>query len=74
MAQPFQQVMNHGLTWDDSFMDEARVNPGTAGSITVFVLIVAVSILLWSFYRRYQKLQTRMNPNDNPNGSESESK
>ena len=55
-------------------MDEATVNPGTAGSITVFVLMVAVSLLLWSFYLRYQKMQKRVNPEDNSNGFESESK
>ncbi len=55
-------------------MDEATINSGTAGSITLFVLMVAVALLLWSFYRRYQKMQNRVNPEDNSNGPESESK
>jgi hypothetical protein len=30
-----------------------------AGSITMIFLVTAVSLLMWSFYRRYKKLSDR---------------
>ncbi|MCX6434849.1 MAG: hypothetical protein WCO27_04000 [Actinomycetes bacterium] len=36
-----------------------NIEMGVAGSLTVFVLVVAVAVLLRSFYRRYSRLAKR---------------
>jgi hypothetical protein len=35
------------------------IDVGVAGSITMIFLVTAVSLLMWSFYRRYKKLSDR---------------
>jgi hypothetical protein len=35
------------------------IDVGMAGSITMIFLVTAVSLLMWSFYRRYKKLSDR---------------
>jgi hypothetical protein len=32
------------------------IDTGIAGSLTMIFLVSAVSLLMWSFYRRYKKL------------------
>ncbi|GDX24796.1 hypothetical protein LBMAG10_14610 [Actinomycetes bacterium] len=36
-----------------------KVEMGIAGSLTILVLVVAVAVLLRSFYRRYTRLAKR---------------
>jgi hypothetical protein len=38
---------------------KTTIDVGMAGSITMIFLVTAVSLLLWSFYRRYKKLSDR---------------
>jgi hypothetical protein len=38
---------------------KTTIDVGVAGSLTMIVLVTAVSLLLWSFYRRYKKLADR---------------
>jgi len=45
--------------------DDASVNVGIAGSITVAVLCLATVFLLHSFYRRYKRMADR-DPNLKP--------
>jgi hypothetical protein len=35
------------------------IDVGVAGSVTMIILVSAVSLLLWNFYRRYKKLSDR---------------
>lgn len=42
---------------------QADINVGLVGSITMIVLVTAVTLLLVSFYRRYKRAQER---GDNP--------
>ncbi|CAB4946945.1 unannotated protein [freshwater metagenome] len=35
------------------------IDVGVAGSLTMIFLVTAISLLLWSFYRRYKKLSDR---------------
>jgi hypothetical protein len=39
------------------------VDMGVAGSFTMILLVSAVTLLLISFYKRYQRLSKRDNPN-----------
>ncbi|MEI8066414.1 MAG: hypothetical protein WCH42_03670 [Actinomycetes bacterium] len=39
--------------------DQATINVGVAGSITMIILCAAVALLLWNFYRRYKRMQNR---------------
>jgi hypothetical protein len=32
------------------------IDVGVAGSLTMIFLVASVSLLMWSFYRRYKKL------------------
>jgi hypothetical protein len=32
------------------------IDTGIAGSLTMIFLVSAISLLMWSFYRRYKKL------------------
>ena len=41
-------------------MEETSYDPGLAGSIVFSSLTVAVILLLISFYRRYKRLQQRL--------------
>ncbi|MEI6649005.1 MAG: hypothetical protein WCO08_05110 [Actinomycetes bacterium] len=38
-------------------MDQNNVDLGIAGSLTMIVLTISVALLLWSFYRRYKRVQ-----------------
>jgi hypothetical protein len=38
---------------------KTTIDVGVAGSITMIILVSAVSLLLWNFYRRYKKLSDR---------------
>jgi hypothetical protein len=40
---------------------QSSVDDGVSGSVTMIVLTIAVTLLLWNFYRRYKRLQ---NPKD----------
>ncbi len=40
-------------------MNTRDIDPGIAGSITMLVLTIAVTLLLVNFYRRYQRMQKR---------------
>jgi hypothetical protein len=35
------------------------IDVGVAGSLTMIFLVSAVSLLMWSFYRRHKKLSDR---------------
>jgi hypothetical protein len=35
------------------------IDVGVAGSLTMIFLVSAISLLMWSFYRRYKKLSER---------------
>lgn len=53
-------VMPAGSKVDNRNMsDQATVNVGVAGSITMIILCLAVGLLLWNFYRRYKRMQNR---------------
>jgi len=43
--------------------DQADINVGLVGSLTMIILVTAVTLLLVSFYRRYKRAQER---GDNP--------
>jgi heme/copper-type cytochrome/quinol oxidase subunit 2 len=45
-------------------MDDAvqTVNVGLAGSITMILLVTAVTVLMISFYRRYKRAAEKQNP------------
>jgi hypothetical protein len=38
---------------------KTTIDVGVAGSITMIILVSAVSLLLWNFYRRYKNLSDR---------------
>jgi hypothetical protein len=38
---------------------KTTIDVGIAGSLTMIVLVTAVSLLMWSFYRRNKKLLDR---------------
>ena len=38
---------------------KTTIDVGIAGSLTMIVLVTAVSLLMWSFYRRNRKLLDR---------------
>jgi hypothetical protein len=38
---------------------KTTIDVGMAGSLTMIVLVTAVSLLMWSFYRRNRKLLDR---------------
>ncbi len=38
---------------------KTTIDVGLAGSLTMIVLVTAVSLLMWSFYRRNKKLLDR---------------
>jgi hypothetical protein len=38
---------------------KTTIDVGVTGSITMIILVSAVSLLLWNFYRRYKKLSDR---------------
>jgi hypothetical protein len=38
---------------------KTTIDVGVAGSLTMIVLVTAVSLLMWSFYRRNKKLLDR---------------
>ena len=42
---------------------KTTIDVGVAGSITMIILVSAVSLLLWSFYRRFKKLTNRNEDN-----------
>jgi len=50
--------------------DQADINVGLVGSITMIILVTAVTLLLVSFYRRYKRAQER---GDNPATGNSDS-
>jgi len=35
------------------------IDAGIAGSLTMIFLVSSISLLMWSFYRRYKKLSDR---------------
>lgn len=47
-------------------MDDApaTVNVGLVGSITMILLVTAVTLLMVSFYRRYKRAADKQNPQD----------
>ena len=51
---------------DNSRMDDAQttVNVGLVGSITMILLVGAVTLLLVSFYRRYKRASENKGPQD----------
>ena len=51
---------------DNSRMDDAQttVNVGLVGSITMILLVGAVTLLLISFYRRYKRAANKQDPQD----------
>ena len=38
---------------------KTTIDVGVAGSLTMIVLVTAISLLMWSFYRRNKKLLDR---------------
>jgi len=38
---------------------KTTIDVGMAGSLTMIFFVTAVSLLFWSFYRRYKKLADR---------------
>jgi hypothetical protein len=55
LIRPFGVLMGRLLPMA-AVPDPAIVNPGTVGAIVVFCLFVAVGLVIWSGYRRIQKL------------------
>ena len=47
-------------------MDDApaTVNVGLAGSLTMIVLVTAVTLLMVSFYRRYKRAANKQDPQE----------
>jgi len=50
------------------------IEVGLAGSLTMIVLVTAVTLLLWSFYRRFKKLSDRFEGSDTPDNPKNEDK
>lgn len=48
-------IERHLKTWDDSLMNK-DVDMGIAGSLTMIVLVSSITLLLRSFYKRYNRL------------------
>ena len=43
------------------------IDVGVAGSVTMIILCSAVALLLWNFYRRYKRLNDRIEGADKTN-------
>ena len=55
-------------------MDQNNIDLGIAGSLTMIVLTVSIGLLLWSFYRRYKRLEKSQSPSaSSENNSTSQS-
>jgi len=52
--------MEHQIAWHDYVMQK-NIDMGSAGSLTVAILIIAVVFLLRSFYKRYMRMSERNN-------------
>lgn len=52
------------LVNNEAMEAKASVDVGVAGSITMIVLTLAVTLLLVSFYRRYKRMQDRKDQNN----------
>jgi hypothetical protein len=46
------------------------IEVGLAGSITMIFLVTAVTFLLWNFYRRYKRLNDRLDGSDKTNNED----